>query len=166
MKAVRSISVSLPYRAIPKANKHKVAQSGGGRFAKRRVMTDLTGVMQKSEESFATRALAALDPHEREGLPWDGPISAAVEFVYPVTPSWPAWKREAAIDGAFAYTKTPDLENVAKFVWDALEGVFFTNDKLIFRQCLVKQYGEEARVNMTLGLYEQATSKSWRGGRT
>ena len=162
-----SITFDLPFRAIPKANKHKIAQRGGGRFAKRTVVNDLTGVVAKSEESFAWQALACLELEERDDLPWSDPIEATVVFVYTPTPakpqgSWPRWQWLAALAGFFRYTKTPDLENVAKFVFDALEKVFYTDDKLIWRQTLEKRYGPEERVIVTLARSPQETAKTWK----
>lgn len=144
--------------ATPKANKHKVARRG----RKRSIVNDLTGVLAKSEESFAERALEAIDLEARAALPWDCPLEAHVVFVYKPTPSWGKWMFEAALRGVFRYVKTPDLENVAKFVFDALEGVFYANDKLIWRQTLEKRYGEEERVIVTLTPTVQATASNWK----
>jgi Holliday junction resolvase RusA-like endonuclease len=160
------VVIDIPYTAVPKANKHKVAKRGFGKHAKRRVVNDLTGDLAKREESFLMQALAAVHPDDREGIPWTCPVEAHVVFVYRPTPSWAKWQWAAALARVFRYVKTPDLENVAKFVFDALEAKkgkpgFYMDDKLIWRQTLEKRYGEENRVIVTLTPYVQATASNW-----
>lgn len=160
------ITISLLYRALPKANLHKIAKYGSGSTARRRVVNDLTGCVAQSERSFALQALATVCPNDRAEIPWSCPIEAKVTFVYKPSQSWPKWKRSAALHGSLLFVKTPDLENVAKFVFDALEAKkgrpgFYTDDKLIFRQILEKKYGPEERVIVTLTPYPQATAANW-----
>jgi Holliday junction resolvase RusA-like endonuclease len=167
-----TIEIDLPFRAIPKANKHKVARRGGGRNAKRSIVNDLTGALAKSEESFLTQAMDLIDDDVRETLPWKPPcaIEARITFVYVPTASWDQWKIDAAKRGSFRMVMTPDLENVVKFVLDAAEcnkkkadGLgFYTDDKLIFRQVVEKRYGLEERVILTLIKHPQATAKTWK----
>lgn len=149
------ITISLLYRALPKANMHKIAKRGRSR----RVVGDLTGVLAKSEESFGLLALSLTPMAQRDDLPWSCPIEAHVTFVYTCAEGWPQWKKDAALlegdEGRWLYDKTPDVENVAKFVYDALEGLFYTNDKLIFRQVMEKRFGPEERVIVTLIPHEQ-----------
>jgi Holliday junction resolvase RusA-like endonuclease len=153
------IAFSVPFRAPPKANLHKVARRAGG---KRVVVNDLTGVLAKQEESFAIRALEQLDDRQLDTLPWSGPILAGVTFVYTVTPSWPQWQKDAALRGTFRMIKTPDLENVVKFLWDSLEGEVFTNDKDIYSyDHFLKRYGPEELIEVTLERIPQATAKNW-----
>ncbi len=38
---------------------------------------------------------------------------------FPIPPSWPKWKREAAAAGMIAHESKPDYENVAKLIGDA-----------------------------------------------
>lgn len=163
---LRPVCFELVTQLIPKANKHKVARRGGGFNAKRMVVNDLTGVLAKSEEDLAERALNQVPPGLRGQLPWSCPIEAHVTICYPLPKSCPRWKREAALaedpDGRFHMQKTPDLENVLKFVWDALEGVIYDNDKRIWRQVLEKRYGpdEEERVFVALVPRLQATARA------
>lgn len=161
MTDFRPVTFSLLYRAIPKANKHKIARRGFGRNARRQVVNDLTGCVAAREKSFATRALACMEMDERAMLPFDCPLEAHVVFVY-TPPAKPKWKREAALSGLFLYTKTPDLDNVAKFVFDALEHVFYTDDKLIYKETLEKRYGPEERVIVTLRPRLQLTRDAWK----
>lgn len=154
------ITFSVPYRAPPKANLHKVAKHG----KRMSVVNDLTGVLAKQEESFAMRALEQLDDHELESLPWPpGPILASVTFVYAPTASWPQWKQEAALAGVFRMVKPPDLDNVTKFLLDALEGEVFVNDKYVFcYERLEKRYGPDERIEVTLERVPQATCETWK----
>ncbi len=48
------------------------------------------------------------------------------------------------------YTNTPDFDNILKFVGDALEGVFWVNDKLIFQSEFLKLYSEKPRIEIAI----------------
>ncbi len=166
MSDLQPVSFDLLTTLIPKANKHKVAQRGGGKNARRMVVGDLTGVLKQSEASFADRAMAQIQPELRGQLPWSCPLEAHVTICYPLPKSTPQWKRDAALaegpDGRFHMIKTPDLENVLKFVWDALEHHLYTNDKLIWRQVLEKRYGPDDQEHVFISLIprEQATANT------
>jgi len=152
------ITFSFPFRALPKANMHKVAMRGRGRFARRTIVNDLTGVLAKSEESFAIQALARTDLRDRDLLPWTCPIDAEATFVYAVPDSWPPWKKEAALAGRWLHVESPDLDNTEKFLWDALEGTFYVNDKQIQNKQVAKAYGCEDRISVALTPRQQAVA--------
>jgi Holliday junction resolvase RusA-like endonuclease len=114
------------------------------------VVNDLTGAVAKSEESFAIQALERLALEERDLMPWTCPIDAEVTFTYAIPDGWPAWKKAAALDGTWLHEAAPDLDNVMKLVGDAMGGVLFADDKQIRQVLLVKDYGPEDRVTVTL----------------
>jgi len=155
---VNPITFSFPYRALPKANMHKVAMRGRGKFSRRTIVNDLTGVLAKSEESFAIQAITRVELQDRDLLPWTCPIDAEVTFFYAIPASWPAWQQKAALDGTFLHVGTPDLDNVMKFVGDSLEGVFYDSDKQIRLLTLFKTYGSEDRVSVKLTPRQQAVA--------
>lgn len=146
----RAVAFAFEFRAIPKANKHKIAQRGGGRFARRMVVNDLTGAVAKNEESLVTQALIRVDLKDRDFMPWSCPIDAEVDFVYAVPESWDPWKREAALKGEWLHVESPDMDNSEKLLWDALEGVFYVNDKQVREKRVRKTYGPADRLIVTL----------------
>lgn len=52
---------------------------------------------------------------------------------------------DLGFDGDY-YTSTPDASNLLKFVEDALEGHFYSNDKFIVDSRCIKRYGPERTV--------------------
>lgn len=65
-----------------------------------------------------------------------GPLAATIVFFYPRPKSkkYQAWK-----------DTTPDFDNIAKAICDALQGIVYRNDSQIADARCVKLYGEPAR---------------------
>lgn len=87
---------------------------------------------RRAEESFAARAIG-----HRPAQPISGPIAIDVLFVLPVPASWSAKKRATVT----AHTSRPDLDNLLKLFKDALNGVFWLDDRQIFSVQARKVYG-------------------------
>lgn len=68
-------------------------------------------------EAFA-RGIVITAMQGRERLA--GPIRLEVRIAFAVPPSWPTWKRSAALAGEIRHTGKPDADNVVKAVKDAL----------------------------------------------
>lgn len=79
----------------------------------------------------------------------DGPLQAELTFYLPKPKSTP--KRVT-----YPATK-PDLDNLAKSVFDALEGILFTNDSRIVDKVLHKRFGDP-RVEIAIGPVEGGLS--------
>jgi Holliday junction resolvase RusA-like endonuclease len=73
--------------------------------------------------------------------PWNRPVRVNVDFVLlsPLKPLFPG----------FAATK-PDMDNLEKSLFDALEGVFYTNDSRIVAKSVTKGYGDVPGVKVEL----------------
>jgi Holliday junction resolvase RusA-like endonuclease len=72
----------------------------------------------------------------------EGALEMLVEFVLPIPASFSKIKRAQAIAGTLAPLSKPDIDNGAKLVADALNGVVYKDDAAIVRMALVKRYGE------------------------
>lgn len=66
-----------------------------------------------------------------------------VEVIPPA--SWSQKKRMAAICGDLRPTTKPDLDNVAKAILDAMNGIVFEDDKQVVELVVTKRYAETAR---------------------
>ena len=97
-----------------------------------------------AKTAFKWKCLVQQKPGKKEIL--DGNIKAYLEFHYQTPKSWSKKKREK-MNGKFKNTK-PDLDNLIKFVFDALEGTFFTNDSRIVDIHAFKVFSEEAKTVM------------------
>jgi Holliday junction resolvase RusA-like endonuclease len=102
---------------------------------------------------------------QRGAPPLTGPLRLEVLCVYGVPPSWPNWKRAAALAGAVWKTSAPDHDNLTKQVGDALNGVAYVDDAQIVRSSVAKRYGQPERTEVRLsrvdGLADDATQQAF-----
>lgn len=69
-----------------------------------------------------------------------GEFSVSISAYYPVPSSWSNKKREMACRGEFRPKTTPDCDNIAKAVLDALNGVAFYDDSYVVQLVVKKWY--------------------------
>ena len=75
------------------------------------------------------------------------PMSLRVIAHHAIPASWPKRKQLQALNGEVIPGK-PDLDNVAKAVLDALNGVIYEDDKQVIRLVAEKRYSVEPRVEV------------------
>lgn len=85
------------------------------------------------------------------------PVRVMVIAAFPVPVSWPSWKREAAEAGQIGMTGRPDLDNLAKIVTDACNGIVYRDDSQIVEMTSSKRYAREAFVEIIVEPTGQAT---------
>jgi len=84
----------------------------------------------------------------REGLtPYTKPVSVILLAFFGVPASWSKKKREMALAGKEYPTKI-DIDNIAKAVFDGLNGVLWLDDRQVVRATLSKQYSEIPEVRL------------------
>ena len=79
---------------------------------------------------FARQAMGAAEP-----IP--GPVAVLIVATWPIPPSWPKKRREAAKWKA----SKPDADNVAKAIGDACNGIVWADDSQVVDLRCVKLYG-------------------------
>lgn len=79
-------------------------------------------------------------------LPLECPVHVTIIIRCVPALSWPAWKREAALNGLIVPDGKPDPDNVKKAVFDGLTGVVWRDDVQNVRGAWVKEYHEQAAV--------------------
>lgn len=78
--------------------------------------------------------------------PWEGPCSLRLRYVYQAPKdSWPG----------FECVKTPDLDNLAKLVQDALNGVAYRDDRQLVRLEVERVYGQREHSSIELRFWSQ-----------
>jgi Holliday junction resolvase RusA-like endonuclease len=82
--------------------------------------------------------------------PFAGPLEFHYEAIFSVPKSYSNKKREAALEGLHAYTKSPDLDNLVKIIQDAMNGIVFLDDRQITDLISSKRYGPEDGVRVTV----------------
>ena len=89
-----------------------------------------------AEETLAARAMEFRPRH-----PLTGPLVLDVTFVMPIPASMPKRDKTNAEIGNVPHTTRPDLDNLLKLLKDALNGVFWVDDKQIYDVTARKVYG-------------------------
>lgn len=97
------------------------------------------------------KAIARLYLENANGYKFtDKPLKVALDFFYPIPSSWTRVKKELALQGKITPCVKPDLDNAAKLIMDALNGVAYPDDKQILALAASKRYGEPARSVVTI----------------
>lgn len=83
--------------------------------------------------------------------PTADPVRLDVVAYFRPADSWPAWKKQAALQGLIAHTAKPDTDNIIKIVKDAMNGVLYVDDSRV-SQCgwPRKLYAEKACVVISM----------------
>lgn len=76
--------------------------------------------------------------------PWEGPVRLVLDCRFARPKEW--WPGRQ-------HTGAPDLDNLAKQVLDALNGVAWKDDRQVVEQLLRKGYGDPERTKVTLELH-------------
>lgn len=75
------------------------------------------------------------------------PIDEAIEvhvYIHKTPPkSWSKVKCQEAINGVIKLTTKPDIDNYAKGILDAMNGIIFKDDNLINKLTIEKRYSSE-----------------------
>ena len=76
------------------------------------------------------------------------PVQLNMDIFVPIPKSWSKIKRARALNGVEYPTTKPDIDNVAKAVFDAMNGIVFQDDKQIINHCITKRYSDNPRVEV------------------
>ncbi len=134
--AWKEISFSVPGKPVGKARP---------RFSKNRTYTPKKTVeYEKWVQSCCTMECKNRIPG------YTGPIEAQIMAYYPIPKSVSKVKREKMLSGAIKPGVKPDLDNVAKSILDALNGVAYYDDNQVTDLKVAKRYSEKPRVDVIL----------------
>lgn len=84
----------------------------------------------------------------------DGYIVLHIVAVYPIPKSFTKKKRQQALEGKTCPMVKPDVDNIAKAVLDALNGVCYADDKQVCELVVFKRYGDEPRLEVSVEVLE------------
>lgn len=70
-----------------------------------------------------------------------GPLAVQISVVLPIAKSWSKGERQAAERGGLLPTGKPDLDNIVKLIFDALNGMVWRDDSQICQESAAKSYG-------------------------
>lgn len=96
-------------------------------------------------------AAAASNAMRAEAGPlFTGPLEAALEMRIPIPASWSKAHKAAALAGAELPTSKPDIDNVAKAILDACNGVVFRDDAQVVMLVATKAFSDEPGVRVVI----------------
>ena len=81
--------------------------------------------------------------------PLDAAVAVMVKFKMPIPASWPKAKREEAANGMM-HTKKPDLDNLVKGLFDAVNGLCWVDDNRVSSVIASKEYSDEPGIDITI----------------
>lgn len=138
-----SIRFTLPFRAVPKErHRHGVGRS-------------FTPERTRNFESEVRRVAAPL----MRGLsPFTGAVEVSVLFIFKVPKSWPPARRRAALEGIVRPVARPDLDNIEKSIFDALNKLVHSDDAILADKHVAKFFGTSDRIEVRI---RRAPSEEW-----
>jgi Holliday junction resolvase RusA-like endonuclease len=84
------------------------------------------------------------------------PVSVAMVLVFGIPDSWPKKKRAQAQSQEIWPTTKPDMDNVVKAVFDAINGVVWKDDVQVVNLAVSKSYGDQPAVHVVVTPMEAA----------
>lgn len=84
----------------------------------------------------------------------DIPLAINLVFGMPIPKSTPKSRKDAMVEGILKHTKRPDVDNMAKAVLDALNGIAWEDDSQIVRLSITKEYTREPYVYLYMHEYK------------
>ena len=109
-----------------------------------------TGRTYTPSKTGAYEKFIALCYRQAGGKLLDGAIRIDIKAYYPIAKSHTKKNKAAMESGEIKATIKPDVDNVAKAVLDALNGLAFDDDKQVVRLEVSKRYDHEARVEVEI----------------
>lgn len=126
----------------------------GKPMGKQRPKVTFTGKYARAyspKETVSYENLVKLSYQDAEGsLDFEQPIWMQIICYYPIPTSFSKKKKSAAIDGLIHPIVKPDVDNVAKIICDALNGIAYKDDNQIITLEIEKKYGAVPRVVVNL----------------
>lgn len=94
------------------------------------------------EARVAARAKIAMG----ETNPLQGALSVSITAIFETPKSWSKKKKALAIAGEIRPTVKPDIDNICKAVFDAMNNVVYADDKQIYSVRVEKKYASVGEV--------------------
>ncbi len=82
--------------------------------------------------------------------PLPGALAVGLEIYLPIPASWPRKRQEMALRAEILPTGKPDVDNVEKAIFDALNGICWRDDTQVVDVIKTKRYGGIPRVHVEI----------------
>lgn len=84
------------------------------------------------------------------GEKFEGALRVEITAYYPIPKATSKKNREKMLKGEIKCEKKPDIDNIAKIILDALNGIAYEDDKQVVSLLVNKMYGEVPKVAVSL----------------
>lgn len=122
----------------------------GKPMGKQRARTLKNGFSYTPEKTVSYENMVKLVYHESGGTYMEGPLKACIKIVHDIPKSTSKKNREKMLRGELLPTKKPDIDNVQKIIFDALNGIAYKDDTQIVAVMAEKTYGSNPYVEVSL----------------
>lgn len=106
--------------------------------------------LKSKQEKQRIRAEVALHMRHHRVAILEGALRVSLQFFVPIPKSFSKKRRIDAHEGRILPTPKPDLDNLAKLVLDACNGVVYKDDSCIVDEANSKRYSTQPRVVITV----------------
>ena len=103
----------------------------------------------KATKDYESEVLMAFAMEEND-LIFDNPVAADIQIFVTMPKAWSKKRKAMNIDKPPIDIRTPDLDNVAKSILDALNGVAYKDDKQVVSLEVNRMWGIEDKVVVEL----------------
>ena len=100
------------------------------------------------------KAEASIQDAAREAMqgqqPMEGPVYVSAAFNMAIPTSWTKGKQTQARNDELMPTAKPDLDNLAKTILDALNGIVYRDDSQVVQLAISKRYSDQPGTFITI----------------
>lgn len=104
----------------------------------------------KETISYENLVIAMFKQAYPDAKPFEGEVRGFIRAFYPIPLSIGKKRKQAMINGSIRPQVKPDLDNVEKIIYDALNGIAYTDDSHITQMMIAKCYGDIPRVEILI----------------
>lgn len=104
----------------------------------------------KETISYENLVIAMFQQTYPNAKPLEGEVRGFIRAFYPIPQSVSKKRKQAMLEGVIRPQVKPDLDNIEKIVYDALNGIAYTDDSHITEMSISKHYGLVPRVEITI----------------
>lgn len=122
------------------------------RFVRRGKFVGAYNCQETEEGRFAMEARFQLSGVE--SIPMESAIYLTCNFYMPIPKSWTKKKLRELEQSGISHVSKPDLDNLCKFVKDALNGVAWKDDNQIIVLWAEKEYSHNPRTELNIKYYD------------
>ena len=123
----------------------------GKPVAKARPRVTMRGGKPRAYTPKKTADFEAMIRDHWRGFPiMEGPLHLSIVCYLEIPQSWSKKKKTQAEHGEIEPTSRPDIDNYAKLVMDALNGIAYNDDSQVVRMIISKMYSERPGILISL----------------